>query len=391
MSPHIEPFRVDVPEAVLADLRERLDRTRLPAPGPAASWRDGADLDALAALLDHWRHVYDWRAAEARLNEQAHFLTEAQGEQLHFLHARSPEPDALPLVITHGWPGSIVEFLDVIGPLSNPRAHGGDPADAFHVVCPSMPGYAFSGPTRQAGFDVHRVADAVAELMQQLGYERYLAQGGDWGSLVTRRLGETRAEHLIGVHFNMLFCLPENLADPAVWEDVTPEELERFQQAAQRIADGTGYMAIQSTKPQSLGIGLNDSPAALAGWLLEKFHAWTDHDGDLTRVLSHDQILTNVMLYWVTGTATSAARLYAESQRAGTAATSPWSGRVDVPTGYARYPRELLQPPRAWAERRYRIVHWSEPERGGHFAAFEQPRAFVDDLRAFARKIRMHA
>ena len=302
MTPRIEPFRVVVPDPALDDLRARLDRTRLPARLPGAGWRDGADLDTLAALLDHWRHGYDWRAAETRLNGFAHFVTETQGERLHFIHQRSPEPDALPLVITHGWPGSVVEFQDVIGPLSDPRAHGADPRDAFHVVCPSMPGYAFSGPTRQPGFDVHRVADAVADLMQALGYDRYLAQGGDWGALVTRRLGETRAERLVGVHFNMLFCLPENLADPAAWKDVTPEELERFQQAAARIADGTGYMAIQSTKPQSLGVGLNDSPAALAAWQLEKFHAWTDHDGDVTTALSFDQILTNVMLYWLTGT-----------------------------------------------------------------------------------------
>jgi microsomal epoxide hydrolase len=388
MNQHIQPFCVDVPNAVLEDLGERLARTRLPDQIEGSGWGYGTDRTVLREFLDYWRDGYDWRAEEARINAFDQYVTMAQGERLHFIHARSPELDAIPLVITHGWPGSVVEFLQIVAPLSNPRAHGGDPADAFHVVCPSIPGYAFSGPTRQPGFHVHRVADAVAELMERLGYDRYVAQGGDWGALVTRRLGEVYAKRLIGVHFNMLFCLPTDMSDPTVWEAVTPEERMALQRAAARVADGTAYMAIQGTKPQTLAYGLNDSPAGLAGWILEKFHAWSDCDGNLESVYTKDQLLTNIMLYWVTGTANSAARLYCESQRAGCFATNAWQGRVEVPTGFARYPGELVQPARVWADQRYEIVHWTEQPRGGHFAAFEQPELFVSDLRAFGRIVR---
>ncbi|MCA9511340.1 MAG: epoxide hydrolase [Myxococcota bacterium] len=386
----IEPFRIAIPEADLDDLRVRLARARLPDDLEDAGWRYGMPSSALRDVLAYWRDGYDWRAQEARLAAFPQFTTEAAGERVHFFHVRSPEPDAVPLVLTHGWPGSPVEFLGVMGPLADPRAHGGDPADAFHVVCPSMPGYGFSGPTTRPGVDVHRVADAVAALMRQLGYERYVAQGGDWGALVTRRLGEAYADRLLGVHLNMGFAMPDDLAAPEAWEGVTDEEKAAFAEAGARIADGTGYMAIQSTKPNTLGLGLNDSPAGLAGWILEKFHAWSDlrPDGRLESVYALDDLLTNVMQYWWTGTAASAARLYCESARAGTAATDPWRGRVDVPTGFARYPRELLQTPRAWMERRYRLVHFAQMERGGHFAAFEQPEAFVRDLRAFARILR---
>jgi pimeloyl-ACP methyl ester carboxylesterase len=288
-------------------------------------------------------------------------------------------------VLTHGWPGSFVEFLDVLGPLSNPAAHGGDPADAFHVVVLSMPGYGFSGPTVQPGFDSHRVADAVADLMAQLGYERYIAQGGDWGAIVTRRLAEAYADRLLGVHFNMLFAFPD-ADDPDPMGGVTDAEMERFGAAAGRIADGTGYMAIQSTKPQTLAYGLTDSPAGLAAWILEKFQVWSDLDpGGLADTFGWDRLIDNLMAYWVTGTVGSAARLYAESRRAGTAADQPWTGRVDVPTGYANHPFELMQTPRAWADKRYRIVHWVEQPRGGHFAAFERPVQFVDDLRTYRR------
>lgn len=384
----IRPFRIDVPEQDLTDLQQRLARTRWTPRLPDDDGRYGVPEALLRDLIEHWRDHYDWRAQETRLNQWQQGLATAAGEQVHFFHAPSPEPDAVPLVLTHGWPGSPVEFMEVIGPLSDPRAHGGDPADAFHVVCPSMPGYGFSGPTQHRGVHINHVAEAIADLMQQLGYERYIAQGGDWGAVVTRRLGEAFPERLLGVHFNMLFAMPDDFADPAAWEGVTEAEMQAFSSAAEHIADGTGYMAIQGTRPDTLACALQDSPVGLAGWILEKFHAWTDNDGDLFSTLSRDQLLTNLMFYWLTNTAGSAARLYCESARAGISAADPWPGRVEVPTGFARYPRELLQTPRVWAERKYNLVHFAEMPRGGHFAAFEQPAAFVDDVRAFARKVR---
>jgi len=387
----LEPFRIEVADEALEDLRKRLARTRMPPAFDDADWQQGIPAAVLRDFLEYWRDGYDWRAEEAKLNAFDQGVTEAAGERLHFFHVRSPEPSAVPIVITHGWPGTPVEFQAVIGPLTDPSAHGGDPADAFHVVCPSMPGYGFSGPTRGRGVDVHRVADAVAELMQQLGYERYIAQGGDWGALVTRRLGEAYGDRLYGIHSNMLFAMPDDLSDPAVWEGVTDAEREAFAAAGTRVADGTGYMAIQSTRPQTLAFGLTDSPAGLAAWILEKFQAWSDCGDDLRSVYSMDALLTNLMHYWIPATAGSAARLYCESARAGTSATDPWKGRVDVPTGYARYPFEMLQTPRVWAEARYNLVHLADLERGGHFAAFEQPELFVDDLRRFARRVRPSA
>ena len=382
-----QPYTVTIDDAVIDDLRRRLDSARLPDQAPGEPWTFGIPVDVVREVLEHWRTTYDWREREARINAWPNFITEAAGERVHFLHVRSPERDATPIVLTHGWPGSFVEFLDVIGPLSDPRAYGGDPADAFHVVVPSMPGYGFSGPTVQPGFGAHRVADAIAELMQQLGYERYIAQGGDWGAIVTRRLGEAYADRLLGVHFNMLFAFPA-ADDPAAMTGVTEAELARFGAAATRIADGTGYMAIQSTKPQTLAYGLTDSPIGLAAWILEKFQVWSDLDtGGLAATFGWDRLLDNVMAYWLTNTAGSAARLYAESRLQGHSADQPWTGRIDVPTGYANHPFELMQTPRAWADKRYNVVHWVEQERGGHFAAFERPEQFVRDLRAFGRSL----
>jgi epoxide hydrolase len=382
-----QPYTVEIADEVLADLHRRLDNARLPDQAPGELWSLGIPVDVVREMIDHWRTRYDWRAREARINAWPNFITEAAGERVHFIHARSPEADATPIVLTHGWPGSFVEFLDVIGPLTDPAAHGGDPADAFHVVVPSMPGYGFSGPTVQPDFDVHRVADAVAELMQQLGYDKYIAQGGDWGAIVTRRLGEAYADRLLGVHFNMLFAFPV-ADDPDPMAGVTEAELARFGAAAARISGGTGYMAIQSTKPQTLAYGLTDSPVGLAAWIMEKFQVWSDLDtGGLAATFGWDRLLDNVMAYWVTNTAGSAARLYAESTRQGHAADQPWAERVAVPTGYANHPFELMQTPRAWADKRYDIVHWVEQERGGHFAAFERPEQFVNDLRAFRRTL----
>jgi pimeloyl-ACP methyl ester carboxylesterase len=384
----VQPFTIAIPDADLDDLARRLAHVRWPDQAPGQPWSFGIPVSEVEAAVAHWRDRYDWRTREAAMNRWPQHITEAEGEQVHLIHARSPHAEATPLLLTHGWPGSFVEFLDVIAPLTDPTAHGGDPSDAFHVVVPSMPGYGFSGPTRTPGFDVKRVADALADVMTQLGYDRFVAQGGDWGAIVTRHLAEAHGHRLIGAHFNMLFSFP-GADDPDPMGGVTDAEQARMAAAGQRIHDGTGYMAIQATRPQTLAYGLTDSPVGLAAWILEKFHAWSDlDDGGMAATFGWDRLLDNVMVYWLSNTAGSAARLYAESSRAGTSATDRWTGSVAVPTGHAVYPRELLQTPRSWAEARYPIVHWSEQERGGHFAAFERPVAFVDDIRAFARTLR---
>lgn len=383
----IEDFRVQIPDSALEDLDRRLASARLPDQLPDSNWSYGTDRKTLEEWIAYWRQDFDWRAVEAKFNAFEQGITEAFGERIHFVHARSPEPDAVPLLITHGWPGSVVEFLEVIEPLRNPVAFGGQAADAFHVVCPHIPGYGFSGPTRQPGFHVDRAAAVIADLMKQLGYTRYVAQGGDWGAVITRRLAEAHGDALLGAHFNMLFALPEDTSAPEAWEGVTEEERAAFAAAAGRMADGVGYSDIQGTKPQTLAYGLNDSPTGLLAWQLEKFHAWAD--GDLEDAYSKDHVLANVALYWFTETANSSSRLYCESRRAGNYSSDRWDGRVDVPVGYCQYPGELLLTPRAWAEKRYsRIVHWTQADRGGHFAAFENPDFFIDDVRAFGRLVR---
>lgn len=380
-------FRIDVPDADLADLDRRLAKARLPDQ-IGEPWSLGADRSYLEELVAYWRDGYSWRDREAYFNRYDQFLTNAAGEQVHGFHVRSVHEDAQPIVLVHGWPGSVVEFVEMIEPLVDPESHGGTSSDAFHVVVPSLPGYGFSGPTTASGVDSHRCADAVADVMAQLGYDRYIAQGGDWGAIVVRRLAEAYPERLIGAHFNMLFAMP-GADEPDAMDGVTEADLERFGAAATRIAGGTGYMDIQGTKPHTLGHAQADSPVGLAAWIIEKFHAWCDiDDGDLESVFTKDQLLDNIMFYWLTNTATSAARLYCESLRAGTSAVDPWPGRINVPTGHAVYPLELLQTPRAWADRRYDIVYWSEQDRGGHFAPYEQPEPFVADLRRFGQQFR---
>jgi pimeloyl-ACP methyl ester carboxylesterase len=382
MTLEVTPFTVAVPEAVLADLRERLARTRFPEQIPGAGWDYGTDLDYQRDLVGYWRDQFDWRAQEARLNAFDQYLTTIDGQQVHFVHQRSPEPDALPLCITHGWPGSVVEFLDVIGPLTDPRAHGGDPADAFHVVAPSIPGYAFSGPTTERGWSPHRVAEAWATLMAGLGYDRYGAQGGDWGSIITTRLALVDPAHLAGIHLNMVVAGGPPEGDTG---ELTEAEQQGLADMAKYFETDSGYMQIQATKPQTLGYGLEDSPAGLAAWIVEKFRSWSDCGGDVESAFTRDQLLTNVMCYWVTGTAHSSARLYYENRvGAGWVAGQ----RVEVPTGAAIYPREIIRPPRRWAEAAFNITHWREQPRGGHFAAMEQPELFVEDVRDFFRTVR---
>ncbi|MFO7590537.1 MAG: epoxide hydrolase [Acidimicrobiia bacterium] len=380
----IQPFTIDIPDAVLDDLHERLARTRLPEPLPGSSWEYGTPIEYVRSVVDTWRVDYDWRARERALNELPHFLADVDGTRVHFVHVRSPEPDATPLVLTHGWPGTFVEFLSVLGPLSDPRAHGGDPADAFHLVVPSLPGYAFSGPTHERGLHLGVIARKWARLMAALGYDRYLAQGGDWGSFVTSLLALADPEHCVGIHLNMIAPFPDGAPD--TW---TPEEqafMDQFNQ--QYMLDGSGYMRIQSTRPHTVGYGLDDSPAGLAAWILEKFREWSDCDGDPERSFTREALLDNVMLYWVTGTATSSARTYYEFDQAMRRGEIDLFSRISTPTGYARYPKEIMRTSRRWAEQRFEIVHFADMERGGHFAAFEAPELFVPDVRAWARTVR---
>ena len=382
----IQPFTIDVPDAVLDDLHERLTRTRLPEPLPGAGWEYGTPNEYLQSVVDTWRDDYDWRARERALNELDHFLADIDGTRVHFVHVRSPEPDATPLVLTHGWPGTFVEFLQVVGPLSDPRAHGGDPADAFHLVVPSLPGYAFSGPTHERGLHLGVVARKWAQLMAALGYDRYLAQGGDWGSFVTSLLALVDPDHCVGIHLNMIAPFPDGAPD--TW---TPEEqafIEQFNQ--QYMFDGAGYMRIQSTRPHTVGYGLDDSPAGLAAWIIEKFREWSDCDGEPERSFTRESLLDNVMLYWVSGTATSSARTYYEFDQAMRRGEIDLFSRISTPTGYARYPKEIMRTSRRWAEQRFEIMHFADMERGGHFAAFEAPDLFVPDVQAWARTLREH-
>ena len=381
---HVEPFRIAVPDAVLADLRERLARTRFPDEMPGSGWGDGADLAYVKELVAYWQDRYDWRAAEARLNASPQFRATVGGLGIHFVHVRGTGPRPLPLVVTHGWPGSIAEFQKIIGPLADPAAHGGDPADAFDVVAPSMPGYGFSDHPREPGVDPERIAALWAELMRGLGYARFGAQGGDWGAMVSTYLGANHADAVAGIHLNMVVALPPSTPD--AMDGVTPEELADLAGLDTFLKQETGYQKIQGTKPQTLGYALNDSPAGLAAWIVEKFHAWSDCDGDVERRFTKDELLTNVMLYWVPQAATSSVRLYCEAMRAGK--FPPQNLRVAVPTGCAIFPREIIKPPRAWAERVFDVRRWTRFSSGGHFAAMEEPQAFVEDVRAFFRPLR---
>jgi epoxide hydrolase len=379
MSDDITPFRIEVPDADLEDLRERLRRTRWPEAETVDDWSQGIPLAYARRLCEYWLERYDWRASEARLNRFPQFLTPVDGLDIHFIHARSPHQGALPLVITHGWPGSIVEFHKIIEPLADPVAFGGDAADAFHVVCPTLPGYGFSGKPAHPGWDVHRVAAAWDQLMARLGYERYGAQGGDWGSQVTTALGMNHADHLIGIHLNMVIAFP----DPSEMDDLTEREQDAMASLDHYGRWDSGYSKQQSTRPQTVGYGLVDSPAGLCAWIAEKFWAWTDCDGDPANVLTFDEMLDNVMFYWLTGAGASSARLYWESFR------RPALGPVAAPAGCSIFPKEIFRPSRRWAEKVFTSLHyWNELDAGGHFAAFEQPETFVDEVRASFRPLR---
>jgi pimeloyl-ACP methyl ester carboxylesterase len=374
----VEPFEVRIGDDQIADLRHRLARTRWPDAETVDGWDQGVPLEYVRELCDYWADGYDFGLA-ARVNAFPQVCVRVDGLRIHALHVRSPEPDALPLVITHGWPGSVVEFLKVLGPLTDPRAHGGDPADAFHVVVPSLPGYGWSEAPTATGWGVDRIALAWDALMSALGYGRYGAQGGDWGAAVTGSLARLVPDRLAGIHVNMPTVGP----DRATLDDLTAAEQRTLEEVAEHRAAGMGYSGQQSTRPQTLGYGLADSPAGQCAWIVEKFWAWTDHDGDPASALSRDEMLDDVSVYWFTGTATSSARLYWESF--GDRHRDP----IAVPSGISIFPREIYRPSRRWAERRYTDLRWYETlDRGGHFAAFEQPASFVDQVRGFFRLVR---
>ncbi len=380
----IEDFRIEIDEAVLTDLKERLARTRWPDQIPGTGWDYGTDLAYLKQLCAYWRDGFDWRAVEAQLNAFPQNRTRIDGQPIHFLHARSRHAGALPLILTHGWPGSFTIFKRVIAPLTDPTAHGGSEKDAFHVVCPSLPGYGFSGPTRERGWDPQRIGEAQIELMRRLGYARYGAQGGDWGSMVTAQMGRLDPEHCAGIHLNLAIALPPDPANPEA--GLSEEEKQRVKESEAFRAREMGYYQIQGTKPQTLAYGLNDSPAGLAAWIVEKFRTWSDCDGDVESKFSKDDLLTNLTLYWATGTINSSTRLYYETMQSGRVGFT--QGRVEVPTGCTIFPKEIFKAPRSWMEEVYDVTWWTEQPRGGHFPMLEEPDLFVADVRGFFATLR---
>lgn len=379
----MDRFSIDVPEAILDDLHARLDRVRWPESETVDDWSQGVPLAYVKELAAYWRHEYDWRERERRLNSVDHFITDLSGHEIHFIHQRSPHPDALPIIITHGWPGSFVEFMELIPRLTDPTAFGGSAEDAFHVVCPSLPGYGFSSKPETTGTGVEAISAMWAALMKQLGYDRWVAQGGDWGAAVTTQIGRDATADPVhgcaGIHLNMPIAgpTPEAMASPSEADARAFEALAYYQKW------DSGYSKQQSTRPQTLGYGLTDSPVGQLAWIVEKFWAWTDNDGHPESAISRDEILDDVMLYWVNACAASSARLYWESF----SSFGPGS-RIDIPTGVAAFPKEIIRSPRSWCEQGFNLVHWTDMERGGHFAAFEQPEALARDIRACFRPLR---
>jgi pimeloyl-ACP methyl ester carboxylesterase len=378
-----EPFALHVPDDAIADLRERLARTRFPDQAPGAPWAYGTDVAYMEELVRYWQTGFDWRAQEARLNAFPQYRASLHGINVHFLHVPGNAPEPLPLLLLHGWPGSVLEFLELIPPLVDPARFGGDPADAFTVVAPSLPGYGLSFAPGQPRFSVEAIADCLAELMTVLGYERFAAQGGDWGSFVASRLGYAHAGRMIGIHLNMMPIR----RDPNMVAEPTAEERAYLGELTAWLKEETGYQWIQGTKPQTLAFALTDSPAGLAAWIIEKFRAWSDCGGDVESVFARDRLLANISLYWFTGAIGSSFWPYYARMH------GPWpipeGATVEVPTGYAEFPREMLRPPRSLAARTYRdIRRWSVMPRGGHFAALEQPDALAQEMRAFFRALR---
>jgi len=373
----VTPFTIDVPDADLADLRDRLARARWPEAETVDDWSQGVPLAYLQELCEYWRTSYDWRVVESKLNALGQSRAEVDGLGIHFLHVPSPHDGALPLVLTHGWPGSVVEFLKVIGPLTDPTAHGGSADDAFSVVCPSLPGYGWSDKPTDTGWGIDKIASAWTTLMGELGYDRFGAQGGDWGSMVTLALGSHHAANVVGIHLNMAIALPSSMDDLTEAEQSALAGMQHYQRW------DSGYSKQQSTRPQTVGYGLADSPVGQCAWILEKLWAWTDCDGDPANALTRDEMLDDITLYWLTDSAASSARLYWESFETGS--LDP----VEVPTGISVFPKEIFRTSERWAQTRFKdLRHFNVLERGGHFAAWEQPETFVDEVRSFFRTVR---
>ena len=380
-----ESFRIAVPDEALQDLKERLQRTRFSGEIPGSDWDYGTNLAYLKELVDYWINHFDWRAQERLINSFSHFKAPVDGQGVHFIHEKGQGPNPLPLIITHGWPGSFFEMYKVIPRLSNPAAHGGDPADAFDVVAPSMPGYGFSDHTTQRGMDVLSVGEVMAKLMTDvLGYQRFGAQGGDWGASVTAKLGYSYPDNVVGIHSTSVTRPTPYLGAGA--RPLTEAEQGLLQQREDWLAAEGGYSHIQGTKPQTLSYGLNDSPAGLAAWIVEKYRTWSDCGGDVERKFTKDELLTTITIYWVTETINSSTRLYYETLR------KPWNlaegDRIEVPCGIAVFPAEISRPPREWAERSYNVQQWTVMPSGGHFAALEEPELLVEDIRSFFRPLR---
>jgi len=375
----IREFQIEVTDETLDDLKQRLSMTRWPNKETPKDWSQGIPLGYMKELCDYWQHKYDWRAREERLNQFPQFITEIEGVDIHFIHLPSVHENARPLIITHGWPGSVVEFHKVIEPLVDPTAHGGNDEDAFHVVVPSLPGYGFSGKPKNTGWGIEKIADVWAVLMARLGYDHYFAQGGDWGAMVTTHIGLQDKEHCDAIHLNMPVVTP----DPKTMTELTPSEQASLMSMKFYQDWDSGYSKQQSTRPQTLGYGLVDSPSGQAAWIIEKFYQWTDCNGHPENAISRNELLDNVMIYWLTRSAASSARLYWESFK------NPPQDEVVVPTGCSIFPKEIVRPSERWIRKRFtNLCYYNELDRGGHFAAFEQPELYLQEIRTYFRSVR---
>ncbi|HBO89367.1 MAG TPA: epoxide hydrolase [Acidobacteria bacterium] len=375
----IRKFQLEVTDAVLDDLKKRLSMTRWPNKETPEDWSQGIPLGYMQELCDYWQHEYDWRAREERLNRFPQFITEIDGVDIHFIHLPSVHENARPLIITHGWPGSVVEFHKVIEPLADPTAHGGNTEDAFHVVVPSLPGYGFSGKPEVTGWGIEKIADIWGALMARLGYDHYFAQGGDWGAMVTTHIGLQDKEHCDAIHLNMPVVIP----DANTMTELTPSEQASLMSMKFYQDWDSGYSKQQSTRPQTVGYGLVDSPSGQAAWIIEKFYQWTDCNGHPENAISRDELLDNVMMYWLSKSAASSARLYWESFK------NPPQDEVDIPTGCSIFPKEIVRPSERWIRKRFtNLKYYNELEKGGHFAAFEQPEIFLQEIRTYFRSLR---
>jgi pimeloyl-ACP methyl ester carboxylesterase len=376
----ITPFQIETPEADLADLKARLSRVRWPDKETPDDWSQGIPLGYMKEIQQYWLNEYDWPARQALLNQWDGYKTEIDELEIHFLHVRSPNENARPLLLTHGWPGSIIEFQKVIGPLTDPQAHGGSADDAFHLVCPTLPGFGYSGKPTEPGWGIDKIATAWNKLMVKLGYDSYFAQGGDWGSIVTASIGAQNLGNCRGIHMNMPIAPP----DPDTMDDLTVPEQNALAAMKFYQDHDSGYSKQQSTRPQTLGYGLADSPVGQAAWIIEKFYQWMDCDGHPENVVSRDELLDNVMMYWLPDAGASSARIYWESFGGGAAGTD----QISIPVGCSIFPKEIFKTSERWAKKRYSdLRHFEVLDKGGHFAAFEQPISFVDQLRKCFRKM----